>query len=203
MLRDGGEQLHVGEALLDDVLGQLVGEFEVRQAGGAPRHQVHLEGAHRFEDRVLDGPLGHPVGVLPRVLALGHPGGALGRHLGGERHRVGTLGGDAVGAMHPELVQPVCREVRPEQFPHPPGGAQGPHGGVVAAPVVEVADQADSLGIWCPHGEGHAGDGAVGRAVGARMRAQRLPKSLVATLGEQVHVDLAEGRQESVGSATV
>ena len=65
--------------------------------------------------------------------------------------------------------------------------------------MVEFTDQADALGIRRPHGEGDAVDDAVGRGVAAGVRAQDLPQPLVAALGEQVQIHLAEGGQEAIG----
>ena len=81
---------------------------------------------------------------------------------------------------------------------HTPGRPEHPQLGLVAVPVVELADQADALGVRRPHRERHPVDHAVGRGEAARMRAEDLPQSFVAALGEQVQVDLAERGQEAV-----
>ena len=60
------QQLHVGEAMCDNVIGQLLGEFAVAQAG-PPRSQVHLVGAHRLENRIAGRPPRHPLVVVPGV----------------------------------------------------------------------------------------------------------------------------------------
>ena len=186
----------MGEAVLDDIVGELFGQFGVAQSR-PPRPEVHLIGAHRLEDRVAQRALSHPVLVGPGVVALEHPRRGLRGHLGGEGHRVGPLGHRAVGAVDTQLVEPVVGEAGPEQLPDA-GGAQHAHLRLVA-PVIEIADHADALGIGCPHGERHTGDLTVGGREAPRVCAQRLPETLVATLGEQVQVDLAQGRQEPVG----
>lgn len=71
-------------------------------------------------------------------------------------------------------------------------------GGFVAIPTVELADQADALGVGRPHGERHATHHTVGRGKRAGVGTQDFPKPFVAALGEQVQVDLAQGGQESV-----
>jgi hypothetical protein len=65
--------------------------------------------------------------------------------------------------------------------------------------VVELADQADALGVWRPYRKGDPLDDPVGRPEAARMRTDDVPEPFMATLGEQVQVQLAEGGQESVG----
>ena len=65
--------------------------------------------------------------------------------------------------------------------------------------MVEIADHADALGVRRPHRERHALDHAVGGGEAARVRAEDLPQPLVAALGEQVQVDLAQRGQEPVG----
>ena len=191
-------QLDVREALGHNVFGELFGQLAIAQAG-PPRHQVHLVGAHRLEHRILQrARWAIQSSSLPRVVALRHLRRRLRRHLGGERHRVGAVGDRAVGAVHPELVQAADLEAGPEHLPHP-GRAEHAQLRLVAVPVVELTDQADALGIRRPHRERDAVDDAVGRGEAARMRAKNLPQSLVATLGEQVQIDLAERGQEAVG----
>ena len=99
--------------------------------------------------------------------------------------------------MHPELVQPADLEAGPEQLPHA-GRAEHAQLGLVAVPVVELTDQADALGIRRPHRERDPVDDAVGRGEAARVRAEDLPQPLMAALGEQVQIHLAERGQEPV-----
>ncbi len=70
------QELDVSEALRQNVFGELVGELAITQAG-SPRTEVHLEGAHRLEHRVLGGSLGQPVGVIPGVVRGEHSGGGV------------------------------------------------------------------------------------------------------------------------------
>ena len=99
--------------------------------------------------------------------------------------------------MHPELVQPTDLEARPEQLPHT-GGTQHSQLGFVAVPVVELADQADALGIRRPHRERHPVHDAVRRGEAARVSAEDLPQSFVAALGEQMQIHFAQRGQEAV-----
>ena len=191
------QQFDVGEAMCHNVIGELLGEFAVVQAR-PPGPQVHLVGGHRLEHRVSRAAPRHPGVVIPVVVRGEHPGRGVRRDLGGERHRVGPVGDRAVGAVDPELVHAVDRKAGPEQLPHT-GGPEHPHGGVVAIPAVEVADQVDALGVGRPHRERHPVHHAVGSGEGPGVRAEDVPESFVAALGEQVQVHLAEGGQEPVG----
>jgi hypothetical protein len=166
-------QLHMGKALGSNVFRQLVGELTVAQPG-PPGHQVHLVGAHRLEHRVLPRTLGHPLGVAPGVGTLRDLGRGLRRYLGGERQRIRAVAHGVVGAVYPELVQSTDLKPGPEQLPD----TRGPEHAqlrLVAVPVVELADQADALGIRRPHREGNPFDCAVGGGEAARMRPQDLP----------------------------
>ncbi len=79
---------------------------------------MNLVGAHRLEHRITLGPRGHPGVVGPAIVAHGHPRRGVRGHLGAERHRIGSVDDGVIGAVHPELVQAVAREVGPEQLPH-------------------------------------------------------------------------------------
>ncbi len=191
------QHLDVGEALRQNVIGELIGQFDVAQAR-PPRPEMDLVGAHRFEDRVGGGAVGHPFVVVPPVVRDEHPRAGAGRDFGGEGHRIGPVGDRPVDAVHPELVQAVDGEARPEKLPHA-GGTQHPHRGVIAVPTVELADQADALGVGGPHREGHPVDHAVRGGERTGLGAKDFPEPFVAALGEQVQIHFAECRQETVG----
>jgi hypothetical protein len=192
-----GHQLNMSKALGHHIFSQLVGELTITQPG-PPRHQMHLVGAHRLENRILPGATRHPFVVLPGVIAGGDLRCGLRWHLGGECQRISAIADRPIDAVHPELVQAADRKARPKQLPHP-GRAEHPHRRFVTVPVIELADQAHALGIRCPHGKRHPLDLAVGGGEGARVRAEDLPESFVAALGEQVQVKFAQRRQEPVG----
>ena len=190
------QQFHVGEAVGDNVFGELRRQFAVAQPG-PPRPQVHLVGAHRLEHRVARPAPDHPGVVVPGVVRDEHLRGGVRGHFGGERERVGPVGDGPVGAVDAELVVRAGAQAGPEQLPHS-RGAQRPHRGVVAGPAVEVADQVDALGVGGPHRERHPLDHPVGGGERARVCAEDLPQPFVAALGEQVQIHLAEGGQEAV-----
>src|SRR5262249_29475593 len=83
-----------------------------------------------------------------------------------------------------------------EDFPNA-GLAQGTHLMEAAIPVVEVANDADPLGIWGPDGKACAGD-AVG---GAEVRTQLIVDAAFVAFAEEIEIGFAEGRQEGIGIA--
>ncbi len=176
-------ELDVREAEVGHVLGELVGQLPVGQAG-PPRPEVHLVHAHRLLVRPgLGAPL-HPVGVLPVVARLVHHGRGRRRHLGVHGERVGLLPPGAVAAQDPVLVPLAGAGPGDEDLPDP-ARAQRPHRPAgVGTPAGEVADHPYTLGTGRPHGEG---DPAV-----ARVRAENRPQPLVPALPDQVQVQLAE-----------
>ena len=78
-----------------------------------------------------------------------------------------------------ELVPLAVGQVRNEDFPEP-GGREQPHGVDAPVPAVEVADQADAIGVGRPDGEMHAG----GRADVDAVRAELLERAMVGALAE-------------------
>jgi hypothetical protein len=110
------EELHVGEAGLPHVVGELLGQLAVGQAL-APRAEVHLVDAHRLYVRRPCGPRAEPALVVPLVGGLEDDARRLRRHLGVEREGVGLLPPDAVRAEHVELVGRAGPHARDEQLP--------------------------------------------------------------------------------------
>ncbi len=195
MLRDGHE-LHVREPHAQAVVHEHDGEVLVAQVT-APRPEVHLVRAHRLGVRLGLGPATQPVVVGPGVRAGVDDGRGLWRHLGRERERVRLLPPDAVGAQHLELVPAPVPDAGDEQLPHA-GRPDQAHRVRPAVPVVEVADEPDAPRVGCPHRERRAGDRAVRRVEAALVRAEDLPELLVAPLGDEMLVELAQRRQEAV-----
>ena len=85
-----------------------------------------------------------------------------------------------------ELVLLAVRQVGHEDFPDAAGDQA--HRGDAAVPAVEVADQADAVGVRRPHGEVHAG----GRPDDDAMRAELLERTVVRPLAEQVEIEVRE-----------
>ena len=77
---------------------------------------------------------------------------------------------------------------------HTPDAAERAHRVRAAVPVVEVAGDADTVGVRRPDGEGRAG----GLADLADVRAEHAPQFLVPALADQVQVELAQRRQVTV-----
>ena len=76
-----------------------------------------------------------------------------------------------------ELVFLAVRQVGNEQFPDARRHEQ-PHRMDAAVPAVEIADEADAIGVGRPHREVHAG----GRADDDAVRAELLERTLMGAL---------------------
>ena len=59
-----GQQLDVGEPLFHNIIGQLMGELAIAEAG-TPGAEVDFVGAHRLEHRVARRARRHPGVVIP------------------------------------------------------------------------------------------------------------------------------------------
>ena len=186
-------ELHVGEAEVGEVVGQLVGQLPVGQAV-APGAEVDLVDRHRLGDRVAPLAVGHPGVVAPGVAGGVDDAGRLGRVLGREGDRVGLEGEGPRRGDQLVLVPGPAGDPGHEQLPDP-RGAERPHRVQPAVPGVEVADHPDRAGVGSPDGEGGPGHAVDRHLVGAEL----LPQPLVAALAQQVLVELADGRPEPVG----
>ena len=65
--------------------------------------------------------------------------------------------------------------------------------------MVEVTDQADRPCVGCPHRKRGAAHRPHRAVILAHVRAQDVPELLVAALSDEVQIDLAQRRQETVG----
>ena len=195
------EQLHVGEAHLAQVVGELLGHLAVGRQGAPlrapPRAQVHLVHRHRPVQGVPALALVHPLRVAPRVgVEVGDRGsGARLVGLEGERHRVG-LEREQPAVPSDDLVLVARAESHPgdEQLPEPVARVQA-HRLTSPVPAVPVADHADPPRVGSPHHEAHA----LHALVTDWVRAEPLEEAVVGALAEQVQVVGAEGRREAVG----
>ena len=158
----------MGEALLADVRGELVGELRVGQAR-APGAEMHLVDAHRLARAARSVRAGvEPLVVAPHVVRLVDHRSRTRWHFGPAGHRVGLLLPRPVATEDPELVALADLGVRDVQLPDA-GAAERPHRpAVVDAPAGEVADHADALRVRRPHGERGAAD--------PRLRAEHRPQ---------------------------
>ena len=192
-------QLDVREAEVGGVGGELVGELEVGERSvllervSPPRAEMHLVDRHRAVERTPAAARLEPLRVAPLVARARDDRGRRRRHLGGERHRIGLQAEPTVGSPDLVLVLRLVGHPRDEQLPDP-GRAERAHLAEPAVPSVEVTDDAHRLGRRSPDREGHALDLRHGPRMGAELRVQLL----VASLGDEVEVELAERRQERV-----
>src|SRR5699024_9147866 len=113
-------------------------------------------------------------------------------------HRVGLVAPLPVRPEDLELVQVSGAQVGHEQFPHT-AGAEAAHGVTDAVPVVEVADEANPTGVGCPHSEPGAGYLTDPGLLTHGVRTEGAPQFLVATLTDQVQVEVAQRGGEVVG----
>ena len=179
------QQLDVGEAVGQHVVGERVGELGVggeaatRRGDPAPRAEVHLVDRDRPGGR-LGAPL-HPCLVGPVV-------GEVGDHRGRRRWLDGRRA-DRVDLLHP--LAEVARDdvavgVPDERTGDVPGPDPRPpdllH--ALAVPAVEVAEHLDRRGVRRPHGEPRAGRVGVG--------AEAVVQVAVGALVEQEQVELAD-----------
>src|SRR5438105_13359767 len=100
----------------------------------------------------------------------------------------------AAAMLHCEFVLRADVDARNEYLPHAARN-ELPHGVAAAIPHVEIADDRDALGIRGPDGEVHAGDAIHGAWMGAELFVA-LP---VLAFAEQMQIDVAHLRRESVG----
>ena len=201
MLHDR-QQLDVGEAQIPDVGRQALGELAIGQVAVAflghprPRSEMHLVDRHRLvEPFAVRLPRRHPVVVLPLVAAdVAHDRRRQRRRLEGHRERIGLLQQPALGRPDLELVAQIVLQLGHEQFPHP-RRHQPPHRMGAAVPAVEVADDADALGVGGPHREVHPGR----RADHDPVRAKPFERAKQIAFAEQVQIEIGEDLSVAVG----
>ena len=186
------QELHVGEAQLGDVRGQLLGQLPVGQAG-PPRAEVHLVDAHRLLVRLPPRPAAPASRAsLHSYVELVHHRGGGRRHLRVRGQRVGLVPPQPVGAEDAVLVA-VRRPARPgtktSHTPLEPSERIGQPS--CGAPAGEVADH--------PHARGRSAPTPRTRRRSSNgLRAEHRPQPLVPALADQVQVQLAEGGRVAV-----
>src|SRR5678815_2935957 len=147
-----------------------------------PRAEVHLVDRHgTVEPRAEFAPLLDPLLVAPDI-ARGVVNDGRGLRRLFERHAEGVAFLQQLTGRRPnlELVPLAVLEIGNEQFPDTRHHEQ-PHGMNAPVPLVEVADDADALGVGSPHGEVDAGS----RANRDPVRTKLLERPMVGAFAEQ------------------
>ena len=195
-------QLHVREAKIADVGGQLVSQLQVAQRPVAlhgvqpPRPQVDLVDRHRTLVRLRRPPALHPLRVTPDVARAVHDRvGARHEHRpeseGIRLHpNLAALGEDL------ELVRRALHHARNEDLPDP-RCTEHAHRVQATVPGVEVAHHAH-----CPRGRRpHRERGAQCAVDLAHVRPQPLVELLVAPLPGEMQIEVPERGREGIGIA--
>ena len=193
----GRHQLHVSEAHLLAVLGELrgrvgVGEPAIGLGRAAPRAEMHLIDRDRSFAGMLDAARAHPPSIAPAVavefvdLAGGPRADFAGEPVGVGLFRfvAARVGADEV------LIDFALADVGDKYFPDA-GDAAGGHlvGGSI--PAVEIAYDEDFAGVRRPDGKADAGRALV---LG-EMSAELLVTAVVRPFAEQMQIELCEKRR--------
>ena len=99
-----------------------------------------------------------------------------------------------MAALDLVLVDLTLAEIGNEDLPDPRGAAIA-HGMPPAVPVIEIADDADSLRIGGPDGEVNSAKALMGSEMGT----EPLVIAVVRPFAEQVQVKIGEDRPEEIG----
>ncbi len=189
------EQLDVGEAHLARVVAEFLAELAVGEGAVAvlgvppPRGQVHLVDRHRLGVGAPLTTCRPPCRIVPLVpRGRRHHRARPRRQLGPTGHRVGLLHQGAVRGADAELVERPGPDAGEEELPHP-GRSERAHRVQAIVPGAPVAHHAHRVRRRRPYRERRA-VGAVDRA---GMRAKALPEAAMASLADEVQVDLAQG----------
>src|SRR5207344_1465165 len=144
-----GHQLDMGEAEVCDVGDELVSELPVGQAR-APRAEMDLVDRQRLLVWTAARSGLHPFLITPGVRRLEDDRCRRWWAFGEEGNGVCLLPPDSVPAEDLVLVLRTGADIGHEEFPQT-GAAHRAHRMRAAFPVVEVADDAHSLGVRCPN----------------------------------------------------
>jgi hypothetical protein len=194
------QELDVGEAVLVEIGGQLVGQLPIGQRPVAvlrhalPRAEMTFVDGERLVQRIALLSRRDPLRVVPLVLRLEHHAGGAGRHLGGEGERIHLQPELAVGVDDLVLVPLAGSHPRQEDLPQT-RDAEAAHGIEPPVPRVEVADHPHAAGVGRPHDERGPGRALVLADMGAEVA----PHLLVPAFADQVEVEVPERRPEPVG----
>ena len=194
------QQLEMGEAEVDGVGDELVGELVVSEeavVGAAPpRTEMDLEDRHRLAPRFALPAAFEIVGVAPlEMRGVGDDRGGRGPHLGRVAERIGLeRQQDAVRAENLVFVDRAGAEARDEHLPQAAVEALA-HLCAASVPAVEIADHRDARRVGGPDGESDAFDALVA----GELRAEALVELAVRALDQQVLVQRPQHRAEGVG----
>ena len=190
-----GQKLDMREAEIPHIGRKLLGQFAIGQPFivtlAPPRAEMDLVDRDRRAQGVQARRRGARAGQFGLVE---NDRGGLGTDLGGKRERIGfhrqML---AVRFDDIELVMIADAGLRNEQLPI--ADAAHAHRMTSSVPEIEIADDADALGVRRQHHEGHAVD-AVERH---RMRAELVVDPLMGAFAEQMEIEVAQDRRKAVG----
>jgi hypothetical protein len=194
-----GEKLDVREAEVRRVVGELVGELEVRERAIAldgvpsPRPEVDLVDRERPRMRLRRSPPREPLSIAP--LVPGHRGDRrrLRRLLRAERERIRLQVERAILPANLVLVEASLGKLRHEELPDARGSERA-HRVQAPVPEVEVADNGDRPRRGRPDGEGRPVDAVDDTNVGAEAPVELL----VSSLRGEMDVEGAERGREDV-----
>ncbi len=191
------QQLDVRVAHLAHVLCQRWRHFPVREPPvplirrAAPRTEVQFIHRHGRRQHVCVPPTFDPCVVAPTVaIQFGHPRGRAWSNLGRKTVRIGALRHELVHSRHdPVLVRFAGTDPGNEPFPDARLRAQLERR-CSRAPLIEVGNHIDLMGVGCPHREAHPF-----RAIAlADVCAELVEAAIVFSFGQQMEVERAEGR---------
>ncbi len=194
------QQLDVREAdpvhMGDEPRGQVLIGQELAVLTAGPRPEVHfVDREGPVETLFAQRPFRNPLVVLPGVRALGTDDRRRGgRHLAGSGARIGLQERRPTrGRRELELVPCTGGNARDEQFPDPLRQPLA-HRLDASIPAVPVADHTDPARIGRPNRKARAGN-AIDRG---RMRSEGARQFLVASLPDQVEIEVAEQQSEAI-----
>src|SRR5665213_1696862 len=202
MLHDG-HQLDVSKAHVDDVIGQLMGDFAVVErtvavrGDPAPGAQMDLVDGPGGIQGIDAGAVALPFNVVPLVSVVPDHRPRAWRLLTQHGIRIALLDRIARVARTDEVfVDGALADLGDEQLPDT--GLIGPRGHrmAVMAPAVEIADHVHAFRIRCPHGKART----LNPVHGVQMRAQLVVGAETRAFAEMVNIRAGQFAHEVASS---